>query len=110
MNATKVTVVEEYNPATRSTSKSFLVDAEATQELDEWLARNRHLIPPQEEIGMVRPRFVVFLTVNGDLDAPTTVRIDVYHQIDSHGTIAIPLEEMEKLAEIVKKWGKPGLA
>lgn len=110
MNATKVTVVEEYNPATRSTSRSFLVHAEAIHEIDEWLARNRHLIPPQEEIGMVMPNFVIFLTENGDIDALTTVRIDVYHKIDSYGTIAITLEEIEKLAQIVEKWGEPRLA
>jgi hypothetical protein len=109
MKPWKVIVAQQYDVTAGIARNTFLVDAEAVKAADEWITRNKDRMPPPEEIGMVMPYFVVYGTVDGDLEAPTTERIEVYREIDSHGTIAIPWDEIEEFTRILTKWGQPRL-
>ena len=105
MTSGKVIVVQRYDRTTKQTVNRFLVAPEALAAAREWIARNRKLLPPPNEIGMVMPEFVIYITDDGDLRAPTTEVLEIYCEIDSHGTIAIPREEIAAFMQIVDEWG-----
>jgi hypothetical protein len=107
MKGSKVIVVEQYDSKTGLTTHTFVAAPKGVEAAEEWITRNRPRIPPPQEIGMVMPVVVVYVTVDGDLDAPATDRIEVYNEIDSHGTIAIPQEDIDQFTGIVRKWGQP---
>ena len=106
MTRGKIIVVQQYDQATGQTKNRVLVDAEALTAADEWIARNRERLPAPNEIGMVMPEFVIYITEDGDLNASTTEVLEIYSEIDSKGTIAIPREEIEAFMRIVMEWGR----
>jgi hypothetical protein len=105
MTTGKVIVVQRYDRTTRQTVNRFLIAPEALAAAQEWIARNRKLLPEPNEVGMVMPEFVVYITDDGDLSAATTEVLEIYSEIDSHGTIAIPPEQIAAFMQIVDKWG-----
>jgi len=109
MKSSEVIVVQQYDQKIGTSRNTFLVDPEALRATHEWIARNRPRMPAPQEIGMVMPYFVIYVTNEGDLNAPTTEVIDIYTEIDSEGTIAIPREETDTFAEILRKWGRDRL-
>jgi hypothetical protein len=106
MTRGKSIVVQQYDQATGQTTYRFLVDEEALTAANEWIARNRGRLPAPNEIGMVMPEFVIHITEDGEISASTTETLEIYCEIDSKGTIAVPREEIAAFMEIVMKWGR----
>lgn len=106
MKPSKIIVVKQYDVTTGIETVTYLTDAKALKKAEDWISRNKKRMPEPDEIGMVMPEMVIYITEKGDLDASTTEIIDIYHEIDSKGTISIPQHEIDAFEQILEDWGK----
>lgn len=72
----------------------------------DWIARNSPRFPSPEKVGNVMPAAELVLFEGDETDPGKGRTVEVYHELDRSGAVAVPAPEIKRLVELFQHWGR----